>query len=334
VADIAEEVARFYGYDKIPTTLPTGEATTGKLSFKLRIEEIAKDVAEYCGFSQGMTYSFESPKVFDKLLLDENDSLRNTVEILNPLGKDFSIMRTISLNGMLTSLATNYNRRNKDVRLYELGNIYLPKQVPLTELPEERMQFTLGFYGDGDFFTMKGVIEEFLGKVGLNEAPVYNPKAGKNFLHPGRQAEVSYNGTVIGFLGEVHPQVLDNYNIGERAYVAVIDMPYIVEHASFDYKYEGIAKFPAMSRDLSMVMKKDVLAGDIEAIIKKKAGKLLESCKLFDIYEGSQIKEGYKSMAYSVTFRAKDHTLADKEVTDIMDKILNALSEAGIELRS
>ena len=143
MADLAEEVARFYGYDNIPTTLPRGEATTGKLSFKLRVEEIARDIAEFCGFSQGMTYSFESPKVFDKLLIPSDSPLRNTVEIMNPLGEDYSIMRTISLNGMLTSLATNYNRRNKNVRLYELGNIYLPKSLPLTELPEERMQLSL-----------------------------------------------------------------------------------------------------------------------------------------------------------------------------------------------
>ncbi|MDE7266993.1 MAG: phenylalanine--tRNA ligase subunit beta, partial [Lachnospiraceae bacterium] len=155
-ADIAEEVARFYGYDKIPTNLPSGEAMTGKLSFKLRIEEKARDIAEYCGFSQGMCYSFESPKVFDKLLLPADSELRKTVTISNPLGEDFSIMRTISLNGILTSLATNYNRRNKNVRLYELGNIYIPKSIPVVDYVDERMQFTLGMYGDGDFFTMKG----------------------------------------------------------------------------------------------------------------------------------------------------------------------------------
>lgn len=334
VADIAEEVARFYGYDKIPTSLPHGEATAGKLSFKLRIEQVAREIAEFCGFSQGMNYSFESPKVFDKLLLDENDPLRMAVEISNPLGKDFSIMRTTPLNGMLTSLATNYNRRNKDVKLYELGNIYLPKAVPVTELPDERMQFTLGFYGDGDFFTMKGVVEEFLEKIGLKQQPVYDPKAGRNYLHPGRQANIYYGDTLIGYLGEVHPQVLDNYDIGQRTYIAVIDMPNILDKATFDRKYEGIAKFPAVTRDISMVMKKDILAGDIEAIIRKKAGRLLESCQLFDVYEGAQIQEGYKSMAYSITFRAKDRTLEDKEVTEIMNKIWKALSDAGIELRS
>lgn len=258
-ADVAEEVARFYGYDKIPTTLPNGEATTGKLSFKLRIEEKARDIAEYCGFSQGMCYSFESPKVFDRLLLDKEDKLREAVTIANPLGEDFSIMRTISLNGILTSLGTNYNRRNKAVKLYELGNVYLPHSVPVTELPEERMQFTLGFYGDGDFYTMKGVIEEFLESIGMNGKKEYDPNAGKKFLHPGRQANISYGGKVIGYLGEVHPEVLDNYDIGTKAYVAVLDMPEIIPFATFDRKYEGIAKYPAVTRDISMVVPREIL---------------------------------------------------------------------------
>ena len=234
MCDIAEEIARFYGYDKIPTALPSGEATSGKLSYKLRIDEIARSVALYCGFSQGMTYSFESPKVFDKLLLPKDSEFRKTVTISNPLGEDFSVMRTTSLNGMLTSLATNYNRRNKDVRLFEMGNIYLPKSLPVTDLPDERMQFTLGFYGDGDFFTMKGVVEEFLGQVGINKNITYDPKAGKTFLHPGRQANVICDDKVIGYLGEVHPLVCENYEMKTRAYVAVIDMPYIYEMANFD----------------------------------------------------------------------------------------------------
>ncbi|MCF2681303.1 phenylalanine--tRNA ligase subunit beta [Faecalicatena contorta] len=333
MADLAEEVARFYGYDNIPTTLPKGESTTGKLSFKLRIEEIARDIAEFCGFSQGMTYSFESPKVFDKLMIPEDSELRKVVEILNPLGEDYSIMRTTSLNGMLTSLATNYNRRNKNVRLYELGNVYLPKSLPLTELPEERMQFTLGMYGDGDFFSMKGVVEEFFDKAGLHKKETYDPNSAKPFLHPGRQANIIYDGVVVGYLGEVHPDVADTYGIGEKAYVAVIDMPEIVERATFDRKYTGIAKYPAVTRDISMVMPKDILVGQIEEVIENKGGAYLESYALFDLYEGAQIKEGYKSVAYSIVFRAKDKTLEDAEVTEAMDRILKALEGMGIELR-
>lgn len=333
-ADIAEEVARFYGYDKIPTTLPSGEAMTGKLPFKLRIEEKARDIAEYCGFSQGMCYSFESPKVFDKLLLPMDSSLRQTVTISNPLGEDFSVMRTISLNGILTSLATNYNRRNKNVRLYELGNIYIPKSVPVVDYPDERMQFTLGMYGDGDFFTMKGVVEEFLEHIGMKHKATYDPDAGKPFLHPGRQALIQYDDTVIGYLGEIHPEVADNYDIDTKVYVAVLDMPEILPFASFDRKYEGIAKYPAVSRDISMVVPKSVLVGDIEKIICQRGGKILEDYQLFDIYEGEQIKEGFKSVAYSITFRAKDRTLEESDVSGAMKKILNGLEGLGIELRA
>lgn len=333
LADMAEEVARFYGYDNIPASLPKGEATTGKLSFKMRVEEVARETAEFCGFSQGMTYSFESPKVFDKLLIPEDSKLRKTVVISNPLGEDFSIMRTISLNGMLTSLSTNYNRRNKNVRLYELGNIYLPKQVPVTELPEERMQFTLGMYGEGDFYTMKGVVEEFFDKAGLHGKANYDPNGGKPFLHPGRQANIIYNDEVVGYLGEIHPQTADNYSIKERVYVAVIDMPIITALASFDRKYQGIAKFPAVNRDLSMVMPKSILAGEVEKVFDAKGGQYLESYELFDIYEGSQIQSGYKSVAYSLTFRAKDKTLEEADYAPAMDKIIKTLEEMGIELR-
>ena len=329
-ADIAEEVARFYGYDKIPTSLPSGEATTGKLSFKLRVEKLARDIAE---FSEGMSYSFESPKVFDKLLLPADSPLRETVVITNPLGEDFSIMRTVSLNGMLASLATNYNRRNQNVRLYELGNIYLPKQTPVTELPEERMQFTLGMYGEGDFYTMKGVVEELFDKLGMHEKAEYDPSDKKSFLHPGRQADIVYHGNVIGYLGEIHPTVAANYAIKERVYVAVLDMPYVVEYASFDRKYRGIAKFPAVTRDLSMVVPKEVLAGDIEKVFDEKGGQYLESYALFDIYEGAQIKRGYKSIAYTLTFRAQDKTLEDADIQNAMNKILKKLEELGIELR-
>lgn len=333
-ADIAEEVARFYGYDKIPLTLPSGEATAGKLSYKLRIEQKARDIAEYCGFSQGMTYSFESPKVFDKLLLPAEDKLRQAITISNPLGEDYSVMRTSSLNGILTSLSTNYNRRNKDVKLYELANIYLPKALPLNEYADERMQFTLGFYGEGDFFTMKGVVEEFLTAVGMFENPKFDPNCERPYLHPGRKADIYYGETLIGYMGEVHPEVCDNYNIVTKAYVAVLDMPAIVPLTTFDRKYEGIAKFPAVTRDLSMVVPKDILVGQIEEVIAQRGGKHLESYELFDLYEGAQIKPGFKSVAYTITFRNKEKTMEEAEISAAMKKILNGLQSLGIELRS
>ncbi len=333
-ADVAEEVARFYGYDKIPTTLPKGESTTGKLPFKLRIEQVARDIAEYCGFSEGMTYSFESPKVFDKLRIPEESDLRKVITISNPLGEDYSIMRTTTLNGMLTSLATNYNRRNKNVRLYEIGKVYLPKSLPLTELPEERVHFTLGMYGDGDFFDMKGVCEEFFEKAGMKKKVHYTPDSGKPWFHPGRQANIIYEGGVVGYLGEVHPLVADAYGIGEKTYIAVIDILDILKYAGFDHKYTGIAKYPAVTRDLSMVVPKNVLAGDIENMLEQRGGKILESYQLFDVYEGAQIKAGYKSMAYSIVFRDHDRTLEEADITAVMKKILNGLTSLGIELRS
>ena len=333
-ADVAEEVARFYGYDKIPMTLPTGEATTGKLPFKLRIQEVARDIAEYCGFSEGMSYSFESPKVFDKLCIPEDSDLRKVITISNPLGEDYSIMRTSTLNGMLASLSTNYNRRNKDVRLYELGNIYLPKSLPITELPDERTMFTLGMYGNGDFFDMKGVCEEFFEKIGMKKKVTYDPNSGKPFLHPGRQANMIYEGKVVGYLGEVHPAVADNYSIGEKAYIAVIDILDVLEFAGFNHKYTGIAKYPAVTRDLSLVVPHAVLAGQIEEIFDQRGGNILESYQLFDIYEGAQIEKGFKSMAYSLVFRAHDKTLGENEISAAMKKIMNGLNGLGIELRS
>lgn len=333
-ADLAEEVARFYGYDNIPTTLPSGEATAGKLPFNMRIREVAENIAEFCGFSQGYMYSFESPKVFDKLMLPADSPLRNAIRISNPLGEDFSIMRTTPMNGILTSLAFNYNHRNKNVRLYELGNVYLPKALPLTELPDERMQFTLGMYGDGDFFTMKGVVEEFLEKVGVSGRKTYSPKSSRPYLHPGRQADILCGRTAIGYLGEVHPLVADTYGIGEKAYVAVIDLDVVTELATFDRKYTGIARYPAVTRDISMVVPKEILAGQIEEMIIQRGGKILESCQLFDLYEGAQIQKGYKSVAYSIVFRAKDRTLEESDITAVMKKIWNGLQSLGIEIRS
>lgn len=333
LADLAEEVARFYGYDKIPTTLPSGEATQGGLSYQTTIQNIARNVVEQFGFSEGMTYSFESPKVFDKLLLPSDSELRKCIEISNPLGVDYSVMRTSPVNGMLTSLATNYNHRNKDVRLYELANIYLPKALPLTELPEEKMQLTLGMYGKGDFFEMKGCVEAIFEKLGIDGIRTYQPEDSRTYLHPGRRADIIMDNETIGYLGEVHPEVADNYNIGTKAYIAVLDIEKLAKRASFDVKYKGVAKFPAVTRDISLVMKKSVLAGQVEEIIRENGGRLLETYHLFDIYEGENVGADEKSLAYSIRFRAADRTLEDKDVTAVMNKILTKMETLGVSLR-
>ncbi|MBR1864884.1 MAG: phenylalanine--tRNA ligase subunit beta [Lachnospiraceae bacterium] len=333
MADLAEEVARFYGYDNIPVSLPKGEATVGRKPFSQRVEELVREICERNGFSGGMTYSFESPKVFDKLLLPQDAVERQAIVISNPLGEDFSIMRTVSLNGILSSLATNYNRRNKIARLYELGNIYLPKALPLTELPEEKMRLTLGMYGEGDFFTMKGVVEEILERLGIRGIDC-EPANDIAYLHPGRQARMMKGKLEAGIIGQVHPEVGDNYNLKTEAYVAVLNMDILTMLAGFDRKYEGIAKFPASTRDLAMVMDKSLFVGQIEHVIRKNAGKILESCELFDVYEGEQVGEGRKSVAFSLSFRAKDRNLESAEVDKAVEKVLDALKQMGVELRS
>ena len=334
MADLAEEVARFFGYDKIPTTLPKSSATIGGISMKLEIEELAREVAKFLGFSEAMNYSFESAKVFDKLELSKDSRYRKAIEITNPLGEDFRMMRTQAVNGILNSLSTNYNRRNKDVHLFELANIYIPKELPLKELPDERMQFVLGFYGKENFFDMKGVVEEFLYTIGIVGKLHYDPSCKEEFLHPGRKADIVLDGVRLGYLGEVHPIVCDNYKLGEKTYIAVLDLPNVIPFVNFDIKYTGIAKYPAISRDISLVVPRNILVGEIEDIISENGGSNLESFNLFDIYEGDQIEAGFKSVAYSLTFRNKERTLLDTDVNEVMDKILKKLEEKNIKIRS
>ncbi|MBR3004883.1 MAG: phenylalanine--tRNA ligase subunit beta [Lachnospiraceae bacterium] len=333
-ADIAEEVARFYGYANIPSTLPSNAEAHGGLSYGFVINNKVKEIVKAYGFSESMTYSFESPKVFDKLQLSEDDELRKAIVISNPLGEDFSIMRTSLLNGLLTSLSTNYNRRNKTAALFELGNIYIPEELPLTKLPDERMTLALGFYGEGDFFTMKGVVEEILDGMGLKGLREYSAVELKPFLHPGRQATVLQNKKPVGYLGEVHPVTAKNYGIGTKVYIACLDVKLLGELARFDKKFTEIPKFPAVNRDLSLVMTKDVSAGLVESIISKNAGRIMEHLELFDVYEGDRIAEGLKSLAFTISFRAKDHTLSDDEISPVMEKIVSKLKEKDIDLRS
>lgn len=344
-ADVAEEVARFYGYDKIPVTLPGGEMVPGGRTAMMKLERIARSVAEYNGFSQIMTYSFESPKVFDKLLIPseageyQDAALRQAVPIINPLGEDFSIMRTISLNGMLTSLGTNANRRNKNVRLYELANIYLPESLPITDkLPDERMQFTLGMYGEGGFFEMKGVVLEFLEEAGLSEIPKFTADMKdleRPYLHPGRKADIWYKEERVGFIGEIHPLVTKAYDIKARVTVAVLDLPTVLsKRQNSDKKFKPVSNFPAVTRDISLVVPKNIPVGDIEERIRAKAGTHFESLELFDVYEGAQIEEGFKSVSYSLTFRGQEKTLEDEEIVSAMNRIMKELSDMGITLRT
>ena len=327
-ADIAEEVARFYGYNNIEATLSTGTPTVGKKTYKQIIIDKITNTMISCGLSQALTYSFESPKVFDKLNIEKDSTLRNTVNISNPLGEDFSIMRTSTLNGMLTSISTNYNRRNKEAHLFEIGKVYLPKELPLKELPVEREVLTIAMYGNVDFYDAKGAFENIFNELGMVNKVEYSPLETLSYMHPGRTAIITdEKNCEIGYVGEIHPQISSNYEIETKVYFGVLYIDKLVEIADFDISYKSLPKFPTMQRDIAMIVKDEINVKEIEKIIKAKGGKLLESVKLFDVYKGEQIEKGYKSVAYSILFRSNEKPLTDEEVNSPMKKILKELEE-------
>lgn len=327
-ADIAEEVARFYGYNNIEATLSTGTPTVGKKTYKQIIIDKITNTMISCGLSQALTYSFESPKVFDKLNIEKDSTFRNTVNISNPLGEDFSIMRTSTLNGMLTSISTNYNRRNKEVHLFEIGKVYLPKELPLKELPVEREVLTIAMYGNVDFYDAKGAFENIFNGLGMINKVEYSPLETLSYMHPGRTAIITdEKNDEIGYVGEIHPQIASNYEIETKVYFGVLYIDKLIEIANFDISYKSLPKFPTMQRDIAMLVKDEINVKEIEKIIKAKGGKLLESVKLFDVYKGEQIEKGYKSVAYSILFRSNEKTLTDEEVNSPMKKILKELEE-------
>ncbi|MFV0314098.1 MAG: phenylalanine--tRNA ligase subunit beta [Anaerotignum sp.] len=325
-ADLAEEVGRFYGYDKIEATLATGTPTVGKKTYEQSITSLVKDTMISDGLCEAMTYSFESPKVFDKLLIPADHKLRQTVTIANPLGEDFSIMRTVSINGILNSLSTNYNRRNEQAGLFEVAKVYIPKELPLTQLPHEIPTLTIAMYGNMDFFDLKGIVEHLVGVLGMEDVVEYVPEKQISWMHTGRTANVQVNGDVVGYLGEVHPLVARNYEIGTKAYLAVLDLEKLIQYTNKDVTYKPLPKFPGMTRDIAMLVKEDITVKEISDIIKKNGGEYLENVTLFDVYKGAQIQAGYKSVAYSISFRSAERTLADNDIADSMQTILDELA--------
>ena len=326
MADLAEEVARFYGYSKIVPTLAAGTPTVGKRTYAQNITAMIKNSLISNGLCEAMTYSFESPKVFDKLRIPEGDKLRDTVTISNPLGEDYSIMRTTTLNSMLTSLSTNYNRRNETAGLFEIAKVYIPKAVPVTELPDEPVKITIGMYGNTDFYGIKGIVEHTLDTLGITTAE-FEPLTTLPWMHPGRTAQIDVDGKAVGYVGELHPTVAKNYGIGARTYIAVLDEAELINAAKLVSTYKALPKFPAMIRDISMLVKDHVYVRDIEKVIAANGGDILENIELFDVYKGGQIADGYKSVSFSITFRADDRTLVDDEVNAVMTDILKALEE-------
>ena len=331
LADISEEIARFYGYQNIPNR-PLAGVANAALTEAQKMEKVVSSTMLACGFTEIATFSFISPKAYDKIRLPENSPKRNSVVISNPLGEDTSVMRTTVIPSMLDVLSRNYNNRNESAALFELSNEYIWKGSD--ELPDENEKLTIGMYGaQYDFFTLKGAVEELFDVVGIKDYDV-EPLTNDPTFHPGRTAVIRIGDEVISVIGEVHPSVLKNYDIGVKAYVAQVDFASLLKYGDNKRSYKALPKFPASSRDLSFVCDSDVPVMKIEKIIAKAVGKILEDIALFDVYVGSQIPEGKKSVAFSVRMRASDRTLTDAEADSAVKKAVDELEKLDITLRS
>lgn len=330
-ADIAEEIARFYGYNVIPSTSIKGGAQ-GKYSIRQKFDMTITDTLIALGVNEIMTYSFISPKYYNKVMMPENHTLRNSVVISNPLGEDTSIMRTTALPSMLEILSKNHNNRNENAYLFEIAKEYIPTAPD--KLPTEKNVLTAGFYGDGvDFFKVKGIAEQVLLRSGVKN---YDIKADSEQFgyHPGRCAVLTINGEPLGVIGEIHPKVRENYGIGARVYCFSLNVDTMFEYAQLEKHYTPLPKYPAVTRDLALLCNEDTPVLELEKAIESAAGKYLESVKLFDVYQGKQIESGKKSVAFSLTLRSSEGTLTDEQATGAVNKAIKALEKIGAVLRS
>lgn len=330
-ADLIEEVGRLYGFHNIESKPLLGALTRGEKPYKIRIEDKVKAILQGLGLNEVMTYSFISPKAYDKINLPEDDQLRSFIKLINPLGEDFSTMRTTLLPNMLDLLGRNFNKNIESVYAYEIGNVFIPKSLPVTELPDEKKILSFGFYGETDFYDMKEIIEKTLSELGINDIEYIREENSPTY-HPGRTAKLLINGSSIGIIGEIHPDVLENYNIKTRVYGGELQFDKIVELTNLDIKYSPLPKYPSMTRDIAVIVREEILVGNIEKIILKHGSGLIESVKLFDIYRGNQIQEGLKSVAYSIVYRSYDRTLTEEEINNIQEAIIKDL-ETSIEAK-
>jgi len=331
-ADLIEEIARIYGYDNIPSKLMDTIFTPGGRDNKQKIRQMTRNNLAAQGLFEIYTYSFVSPSVFNQINLRAENPLRKAIRLLNPLGEDQSIMRTTLIPNMLEVISRNYNRKIADGMFYELSKVYLADELPLKDLANERDTLTIGIYGNVDFYDLKGITENLLSELNISNYRML-PSNHESF-HPGRTAELLINNKRIGYLGEIHPEVLDNYDIPVRVYIAEFNFEEIMAHAKLDIKYKPLPKYPSIERDIAIVVTEDITAGQVEEIIRNKGGKLVEEVELFDIYRGSQIEEGYKSMAYRIVYRSNEKTLTDDDIAKVHDKIINSLAnQVGAILR-
>ncbi len=330
--DIAEEIARIFGYNNIPTTVMNSISLNGGKNKKQKLEDKIIEVLTGCGLNQAISYSFISPKVFDKILVPEESDLRKAVAIKNPLGEDFSIMRTTSIPSMMEALARNYSRNNMEAALFEIGKIYIANENPI-KLPEEKNIITIGMYGKVDYYDLKGIVENIINALDITTA-VFQRESSNETFHPGKTAAVYSKKDYIGILGEIHPDVNDNYGIDESCYVAVLDLDVLIKLSNMDRKYKPLPKYPAVTRDMAVLVDDSILVQQIEDIIRRQGSSMIENIALFDVYKGSQVPEGKKSVAYSLTYRLEHKTLTDAEVSKVHEKILRSLEhQLGAQLR-
>ncbi len=333
--DIAEEIIREYGYDKIkPTLLKTSAITNGGLTEQQKSHEQLKNLLVGYGFNEMINYSFVSEKEYDLFGLDKNAEEHKFIKLLNPLGEDLAVMRTSLLPSAVRSACNNLNRKNYNGRLFELAKVYNPKELPLKELPVENEVLSLAVFGeDEDFFTLKGVVEGIISTFCYGQKVQFVP-AKKSFLHPTRGAEIVINDVVVGYLGQIHPSIIDKLDADKPVFGAEIYYTKLEQVFNQRIVAKSISKFPSIERDLAVILDKSISCATVEEMIKKASGKYLESIKLFDIYEGAQIGEGKKSMAFNLIFVAEDRTLNVEEIDNIIKKILKSLSyQLGAELR-
>ena len=330
--DVAEEVARIYGYDNIPSTVPScGTLKSGK-SEKQKLEDKVLAALTSSALNQSISYSFVSPKIFNKILVPEDSELRKAVTIKNPLGEDFSIMRTTTIASMMECLGRNYSRNNEEARLFEIGKVYIPNEDALN-LPEERNILTIGMYGNADYLDLKGVVENVLDNLGIKNTSFKRENENPTY-HPGKTSNLYVKRELIGVVGEIHPNVSENYEVEQRCYIAELNLDILYKYADLNKKYSALPKFPAVTRDIALTVDDEILVQDIEDIIVKQGGNILESAKLFDVYKGIQIADGKKSIAYAIVYRRENKTLTDEEVNKVHEKILRSLEhKLGAELR-
>ena len=331
MADVAEEVARIYGYDRIPSTMMRGSVCVGGKTEKQLLEDAIRRELAASGLYEAITFSFIDPKELDMVKIAADDNRRNMVKISNPLGEENSVMRTEMLSSIMKSLRTNYNRRNPEAGIFELGTVYCP--VEGETLPEEKLVVAVGMYGNKDFYDVKGIVEQLLDSIGIAKYDFSVCENDPSF-HPGRTAEVWVKGEKVGIVGQVHPEAAANFKISAEVYGALLDFNTLLKYHTTDRHYKALPKFPATGRDIAVLVDKNIPIGDIVKIFEKQQSEILREYKLFDVYQGEQVGEGKKSVAYSLTFRADDRTLTDQEVGAVMDKILEALQkELNAELR-